>query len=534
MRILFLQTKSNYPAVEPSLMHFGQGLPYIAASAAAAGHDVSGATVNYEWCVPSASEALENCLKAAVGRYAPDVIAMGGLTSDYLFVRDAIAHARKWAPGTPIVCGGGLITFDAPFVFSDLAPDYALMGDAEESFVMLLDCLEGKGNLETVPNLLYWDSGKMRMTEKRQLSRDLDRLPYPLYDIFDYNRYLEMATQSPAVTDTFLHTRTHPRVLPISLGRSCPHRCTFCLDAAGWGRQEYRMRSIESFLAEVVHFYNRYRFNFLFVYDELLAARKGRLHALCEGLKRVRKEHGMDFDWTCSLRVDSGVNEDLLREMKEAGCAYIMYGLESASPEVLASMKKGITPMEIMSALEATEKAGLGFQGNLILGDVAETVTSVRQTRRAYETRFKDHMVSIGFVVPYPGSSLFLSCVDRGLISDRKGYYEVMGRDKAAVFNMTSMPTPVFKDVMGEALTKMSDFLAVRAASAERKGTYPADRAAPEDRKRENVRIVAFCPHCGLESEYLYPLDIGAEAGTYDVLAYCVHCHKRYAIQLSV
>jgi anaerobic magnesium-protoporphyrin IX monomethyl ester cyclase len=242
----------------------------------------------------------------------------------------------------------------------------------------------------------------------------------------------------------------------------------------------------------------------------------------------------MDFDWTCSLRVDSGVHEDLLREMKSAGCVYIMYGLESASPEVLKSMEKGITPMEIMNALEATERAGLGFQGNFILGDIAETVTSIKQTRRAYENCFKDHMVSIGFVVPYPGSSLFQSCVDRRIISDRKSYYEVMGKEKAAVFNMTSMPTPVFKEVMSSALIQISDFRTVRAVAAERKGPYLADAAAPADRKRENIRILAVCPHCDLESEYLYPLDIRDQTGIYDVLAYCVHCHKRYVIQISV
>ena len=130
MRVLLVPQKSNYPDPSPCMHIIGQGFPYIAASLKAAGHDIFVANLNYRWCPDTAAAALEETLREAIAEYQPDLIGIGGLSADYPFVKDAIRFGRKIAPDTPIVCGGGIMTYDPEFIFKDLRPDFGVVGEA--------------------------------------------------------------------------------------------------------------------------------------------------------------------------------------------------------------------------------------------------------------------------------------------------------------------------------------------------------------------------------------------------------------------
>ena len=531
MRVLLIQPKSNYPDSKPYLLHIGQGLPYIAAAIRAAGHQPFGVNLNYEWFQGNIHSHLGKRIKNAITEYQPDLIAVGGLAPDFLFIRDAINSIRGISSNTPIVCGGGIVTFDAEFVFGQLRPDFALVGDAEESIVLLLEYLNGFIGIDSVPNCLYWQDGAIKRNAVIQLSRQLDLLPFPEYDIFDYETYYQRVNQSPRDTDLWLHTRQNPRVIPISLGRSCPFRCTFCLDAGSFGldsgRQEYRTRSIQSAMLEILYFYEKYHFNFMFVYDELFSANKSRILEFCAELKRLKQEFKMDFDWTCSLRLNN-VDRNILKEMKSSGCVYVMYGLESASDDVLVSMNKKITRADMINALNLSSEVGIGFQGNFIIGDFAETKSTVGITLDAYSTLFRDHMVGVGFVVPYPGSTIFNKCLENSIIQDKKQYYELIGEIKCPVINMTTMSDANFLDIINTDLRKPLSFRTAPIFSFKLSGLCPADLDAPVEEQRENVTIQVICPHCSCEIAYTIPFRTVPPEFIFQETCCCSQCHKKF------
>src|SRR5208337_2623049 len=99
--------------------------------------------------------------------------------------------------------------------------------------------------------------------------------------------------------------------------------------------------------------------------------------------------------------------------MQAAGCIFIGYGLESASPTVLRSMKKRITVDQILRAIRLTEKVGLGVQGNFIFGDIAETPETFQETMDFFNQWCKDLIVHLGSVTPYPGSEIFQYCLEK-------------------------------------------------------------------------------------------------------------------------
>jgi radical SAM superfamily enzyme YgiQ (UPF0313 family) len=101
-------------------------------------------------------------------------------------------------------------------------------------------------------------------------------------------------------------------MLPVSAGRSCPYRCTFCWHSAG---QVYRVREIPDVIEEIQFFYEKHRFNTLVIYDELFSVREARVHEFCDAIAALK----LPIHWTVALRVNDAT-EDMLRHMKASGC----------------------------------------------------------------------------------------------------------------------------------------------------------------------------------------------------------------------
>lgn len=526
MKILLIPSKSNYPDPRPCLDVIGQGLPYIAGALKDSGYEVFGETMNYQWCHGGAPLVLEKMLRETLHKIKPDIVGLSGLSADFQFIRDAILFIRTMAPGIKVVLGGGIITYDDEFIFNVLKPDYALAGDAEENIVMLIKTIEDGGSLDAVPNLLYWKEGEPVLTERKPLTHDLDSLSYPDYDLFRINDSFRMMNQ--ADNFVYAHTQKYPRILPITLGRSCPFNCTFCCHHK---TQTYRSRSIESALDEMVFFHEKYQYNLLFVYDELFSLKKERIQLFCEGINRIKKEYGIDFHWTCALRVN-GVNKDILEIMKASGCIFIGYGIESGSQQVLDSMNKQITVSEIKRVIRLTEEAGIGVQGNFILGDIAETENTINETVNFYN-QYKNLMFHFGYVTPYPGSRIFQHCIDHGIICDKSVYYECIGQIGNRIVNMTAMSDDDFDNFAKPLLgSEYLSLISSPAKSCVPIGPSPADCNAPIDRRRTNYEITVACPFCSSMNEYLYPLHPESLNLKTSFPHYCASCHKRYSVDL--
>ena len=105
---------------------------------------------------------IQDVISKRIEDVEPDLIGLGGLCTDYGFLRDAIGIIRNY--DVPIVLGGQIVTNDAEFIFNDLKPDYAIVGEGEDAVVGLCHLMEyGPENLNFEPaitavkNLWYWE-----------------------------------------------------------------------------------------------------------------------------------------------------------------------------------------------------------------------------------------------------------------------------------------------------------------------------------------------------------------------------------------
>lgn len=524
MRVLLIPPKNNYPHPGPHVAFgLGPGMPYLAGALKAAGHEVFGANIYHIWCHGSAPLTLERVIREAIKKYQPHLIGVGGMAPHYHFIRDAILFCRQIAPEIPIVCGGGIVTYDAEFIFSNLRLDYAIVGEGELAIVKLADYLDKGGDIGCIPSLVYWKNGKATFN-KEEYPENLDELPFPDYDPFDYEAYLSLYNQG---NNAITYSRSRPRLMPIANGRSCPYRCTFCSKST-----PYRSRSIDNVMEEIAYLYKKYQFNILYATDELFSVKGGKALEFCHKVKALKKELNADFDWICYLRVGD-INSDLLKEMREAGCVVMAYGFESASNVVLKSMKKGTKVEQILRAIQLTEEAGIAIHANFIFGDVAETPETINETMEFYQKHCRNHNVQLFYITPYPGSKLFQYCLDKSLVIDRQAFYEDVLHNKKNV-NMTSMPDSVFYGLTKTYLSNEHEGEVACVLSCEKADLETCDVDAPFEFRRYFYKIKAICPHCVEQIEYLYPMKLEDKKPKKVLIPhYCTKCTKKILLDIS-
>ncbi len=479
------QYKYQYPAWL-SCADFPAGFAYLAASLKEAGHQVIGVNPNNDPGHADAKALLVASILEGL-KHAPSLIGLGGLCTDYACLRDSMQIIRTHAPHIPVILGGRIVTHDREFIFTKLKPDYCLSGDAELTLSALATAIENHTDCAAIPNLGYWKDQVAVYTTTAPVSHDLDRLPFPDYTPFDITKLLSMSFSARYL---YRYPQRDVRAMTIVTARGCPFSCTFCLEKSG---EKYRERSIDDIMSEIEKSYEQYRFNVLVILDELFAVKKSRMYEFCDALEAFQNSHKCSFSWIFQTHANARLDEATLCRAKETGCYCFSYGLESASPTVLKSMNKKIAPKQISDAIAIARRIGLGFAGNFIYGDVAETQATVAESLNFFSAHCLDMHVYHSVIQPYPGSKLFRHCIEAGIISDRDGYYEHI--DEKA-WNMTSMPDSLWIPwlyllyYLGDKLNWVDT---MNVDSLE----WESDNSSLPDGHRK-ATVAATCPHCGL------------------------------------
>ncbi len=114
---------------------------------------------------------------------------------------------------------------------------------------------------------------------------------------------------------------------------------------------------------------------------------------------------GEGMKWSCLSR-STGIDADIAKLMKEAGCQRVYLGLETGSNETLRLMNKKATVEDAIQAVHHFRQAGIQVAGFFIVGYPDETTTSIEQT---FQFALSLPLDEISFNVPFPlpGSALF-------------------------------------------------------------------------------------------------------------------------------
>jgi len=305
------------------------------------------------------------------------------------------------------VIGGFGPTPDPDYFLKKTGAEVVVMGEGEVTLIELINHIEEDKELDDVLGIAFTKDGKTIINPARPLIEDVDSIPMPAYHLFNIEHYRLSRQANIGKTDF---------AMPILSGRGCTFTCNFCYRMD----KGFRGRSNESILEEIRYLQENYRINYIAFSDELLMSSIERTMSLSQAII----DSGLKFKWYCNGRLNYA-KPKVLKLMKEAGCVFINYGIESFDNEMLKVMHKVLTTKQIEVGIQNTLDVGISPGFNIIFGNIGET-REVLMKGVDFLLKYDDgsQMRTIRPVTPYPGSPLYDYAIQEGLLKDIADFYE--------------------------------------------------------------------------------------------------------------
>ncbi len=381
---------------------FPQGIAYVAAVLLKAGCSV-------EIYNQDVHHYPESHLTEYLNRNRFDVVGLGFIGGYYQYGKALkLSAAINNSRNRPFyVIGGHGPTPEPEFFLKKTGADAIVMGEGEATIVELMEALGRGRELHNIKGIAFRTGNGYVVNERRSLIEDIDSISLPAYQLFpiDYYRLFRVP-----------HGTNADFAMPMLSGRGCPFKCNFCYRMD----EGFRPRSNESIIEEICILKANYSITHICFGDELLMSSRERTMSLCSDF--IRKK--INIKWDCNGRLNYA-QRDVLELMKEAGCVFINYGIESFDDGMLKVMNKALNTKQIIKGIEATLAAGISPGYNIIFGNIGET-KEILMKGVDFLLKYDDgsQMRTIRPVTPYPGSPLYYYAIEKGLLKDCEDFYE--------------------------------------------------------------------------------------------------------------
>lgn len=384
MNCLIVEPKSHHKA--PNL-----GLLYLTAALSDSNHQGYLLDLNYLEPENPAAAAI-----SLIGSLDIDLVGVSVCDVNYQWSMDLAAELAR-ATGVKIIAGGPQVNSLGPDILTDNPYlDLALAGEAETSFIELLDHLQA-GAAPAAPGLIHRCEDEAAIMPARPGVQPLTRYR-PNYG------HLGIESMSGYMLLT---------------SRGCPYKCRFCCRNTG---DAWRPRDLDSCFAELEEAKRDFGIVSFRIVDASFNINEDRVVEFCRRLK----QSGLDLAWMVSgIRADR-LGEASVAALKDAGCAMLSLGVESIDPQVFQRIDKGETIEQIKRAISLCQRHGLETGLYMIHGLPGDRFQrSIRYARELQALR--PDYVMYNHAVPYTGTDLFRWVSKHGHLQE--GYSWLQTRD---------------------------------------------------------------------------------------------------------
>ncbi len=339
-------------------------MAYVAAIFRECGHDVEAVTVRRGSPPPQTQADLILVLTSLIECHA----------------EIAVARALRRSGGPPVGFWGTFASAMSDFFLPHA--DFVIQGEPEDAVYRIARGFRPSGIIVSAPE------------------QDLDRLPYPAWDLFPVRDY----SYFPAL-------RRRP-FLTIQSSRGCPYPCGYyCGYIINQGNRT-RSRSPENVVDEIEHLVGKFGVRSVLFRDPIFTLDRARV----EGIATRLLERNVRVDWACETHLNH-LDEKLIALMQRSGLRTINVGIEGVDDRVLGDMhRKSIKTDRQQTIVRICESQGVQIASFYILGLRTDTPQNIRNVID-YAKRLNTTFAQFTICTPYPGTPFFTemqsSIVDR-------------------------------------------------------------------------------------------------------------------------
>ena len=350
-------------------------------------------------------------LKRDLKAFTPGVVA-SSVTSDLYPAAQEVSRLAR-SLGAVSVMGGPHASLERGRLLEQTPSlDVVVAGEAEDSFVELLQCLRQDRPPEGVRGVIMRRGDQVLENPSAPWHQDLDAFPFPDRELLPtYHRYSDSGFTE------------------LILSRSCPYACKYCQPTLSRVAGHYRKRGPIKVVDEIELLYRRYGNDSFLIDDDLFVFDKRWLRAIVEELERRELAGKLRF---VALGRPDTFDEEAASLLSRMGLYYLLFGVESGSQRMLDALGKKVTLEQIRRAFRLAKRHSFRTHAFVILGAPGETPETLRQTEELIR-QLQPSSVFISLFAPTLGTYFYEELLEQGLLnlrsSEHSSYYSWMDQE---------------------------------------------------------------------------------------------------------
>jgi radical SAM superfamily enzyme YgiQ (UPF0313 family) len=268
--------------------------------------------------------------------------------------------------------------------------DYILIGEAEYTLLELIKSItKNENDFSSIQGLAFKHNDNIVKTTRRSVTKNLDELPFPAWDIIDIEPYRKMWLKTSGYFSMNMGTT-----------RGCPFKCNWCAKPIYGNR--YNSRSPKNAVNELKLLKEKFQFDHIWFCDDIFGLKPGWINEFAD---LIEKEN-LGFRFKIQARADLLLQEDNIKNLARAGCDNIWMGAESGSQKILDAMDKGTTVEQIFTATKLLKKNNIKPSFFIQFGYPGETKEDIQKTVSMINNLLP-YSIGISVSYPLPGTVFF-------------------------------------------------------------------------------------------------------------------------------
>ena len=308
-------------------------------------------------------------------------------------------EVKRRSPRTQVLIGGPEVGPDNPFVLKQSGFDFAVTGEAEDTFAQLLEALLDGRDPHGLPGIaVRRPLGLSAFGPQPAASFPLSAYPSP---------YLEDLVPVEPSRSTYVETV-----------RGCRSHCTFCF----YPRSSSVLRTLDvpRSAALVAALRSKGAREIVFL-DPTFNHRPG-FEPLLEALRRENAEKTLTF--FAEVRAE-GLTAQHARMLKDAGFDRLEIGLQSVNRETLKRVRRGGSPEKVAEAARMLHGEGIELLVDLIVGLPGDTPDDVLRGMDFLDANGLADEAQVFPLSLLPGTAMRSTAFDDGVVYDLAPPYRV-------------------------------------------------------------------------------------------------------------
>jgi anaerobic magnesium-protoporphyrin IX monomethyl ester cyclase len=350
--------------------------------------------------------------KQALETINPDIVGLSTYSQSLPVVLRLSSIIKQYSDKCLVVAGGPHATVDPYSLINVPSIDVAVMYEGEQPMLEIVEKYEhGKQDFEGIPGVLYRRAGEIHRNKPALRRHDLDQLPFPIRNVYLGN----ISDLTEPEKSVFIKRNNSVMIT----SRGCPYACKFCSCKNVWHRK-VTYRSVENVIAELRKFYRQYGSTEMMFWDDSFTLKKERVIQFCQEYKKSN----IPIPWKAQTRVNL-IDYELVKNMRDAGCSTLYFGIESGSQRVLDIIDKQITIEQIHKAINVVERVGLTWACSFIFGVPGDTVEDMQKTLTLMK-QINPSNISLLSFTPFPATEFYdFESVKKVLSSGKYDYFDL-------------------------------------------------------------------------------------------------------------